>query len=250
MWFGSLEASVIHGDLKGNFTLSGVENSLRSHWTDDQVKRRDGEAKHVAHYQDEEDDINDPAEDLDEAFFENWSDQEVAWYQDARAQEHEAWLQYQQAKRTLRDARARQQEVKMGRRFYKPSWQKGNGKGKQPIGASPSASPCLKCGSRSHRTSDCPQAREESKGMRAEELAEFTYFHEDSQVYDNDHQHDDNQVSAEQHEPMDTEVHEIFSAWDGQKRSTDQAIQEGMAVLDSGATRTMGSAHAVEQLLS
>ena len=37
-----LEKSVIQGEIKGNFTLSGVENALRSHWPDDQIKRHDG----------------------------------------------------------------------------------------------------------------------------------------------------------------------------------------------------------------
>lgn len=41
-----IEKSIIQGEVKGNFTLAGVENALRSHWTDDQIRARDGESRH------------------------------------------------------------------------------------------------------------------------------------------------------------------------------------------------------------
>ena len=281
-----LEKSVIQGDLKGNFTLAGVENSLRSHWTDDQVKKRDGEPKYQAHLgNDQEDDVSAPEDDPDDAYFENWTSQEISWYQDARAQEHEAWLQFQQARRTLRDARARQHEVRMGRKFYRPGGQKGGGK-QRPIGAGPPQGPCLQCG-KAHRTRDCPQNKDEQKGMASEELAEFTYYFDEigdvPQQYpavdkdevtnmsvengatadlDNDRsdegepqdsqvdKHDDTSKDAEdeQLERM-AEHHMIMAGWEPEKPSTEQAIVDGMAVLDSGATRTMGSIHAVEKLM-
>lgn len=59
----TLEKSVIQGEIKGDFTLAGVEHALRSHWSDDQVRKRDGEAKHVAAFQDEDED---PPSDEDE----------------------------------------------------------------------------------------------------------------------------------------------------------------------------------------
>ena len=37
-----LEKSIIQSDIKSHFSLEGVENSLRAHWTDGQVRRRDG----------------------------------------------------------------------------------------------------------------------------------------------------------------------------------------------------------------
>ena len=164
-----LERSVIQGDLKSNFTLAGVENALRSHWTDEQIRRRDGEAKNQSffHQDDEDADEDEPAGDLGESYFEGWSEQEVSWYQEAREQEHQAWIQFQQARRTLRDARARQAEVKASRRFFKPG--KGSGKGKAPVGANPALGPCLKCG-KNHRTADCPRglSSETEKGMEAE----------------------------------------------------------------------------------
>ena len=41
-----------------------------------------------------------------------------------------------------------------------------------------------------------------------------------------------------------------YSTWEDDSPRTEEAIRAGMAVLDSGATKTMGSIHAVERLLS
>ena len=172
---------MILSDLKSNFTLAGVENALRSHWTDDAIKRCDDDPRHHSHYQDEEDDISEPDMERDDAFFDDMTSQQVACYREAQQQEQEAWMQVQHTRRTLRDARARQHDVRMGRKFYKPSWQKGGSGGggrsrSTPIGAAPSSggNSCLKCG-KNHQTSECPQ-RDTEHGLEAQELAEFTYY--------------------------------------------------------------------------
>ena len=207
----------------------------RSHWTDEQIRRRDGEAKNQSffHQDDEDADEDEPAGDLGESYFEGWSEQEVSWYQEAREQEHRAWIQFQQARRTLRDARARQAEVKASRRFFKPG--KGSGKGKAPVGANPALGPCLKCG-KNHRTTDCPRglSSETEKGLEVEHLAEFTYFQELEEM------------PAEQHDFFN----EGYVADTLSQIDTSTAIAQGKAVLDPGATRTMGSLHAVEALIS
>jgi len=79
----TLEKSVIQGEIKGNFTLSGVENALRSHWNDDQVRKREGEAKQQANYQ--QDYKSEEEEPLDEelAMFEEWPEEQKGWFQDA-----------------------------------------------------------------------------------------------------------------------------------------------------------------------
>ena len=251
-----LERSVIQGDLKSNFTLAGVENSLRSHWTDDQIRRRDGEVRHQANFQDEDDDILEPEADYDESYFEDWSQQDYTFYQDARNQEHEAWLQLQQARRTLKDARARQHEVKMGRRFFRPSWQKGGGKGRAPVGAPPHQGPCMKCG-KAHRTSDCPQKeRDQERTLEAEELAEFTYFNDPMDVCvasdqdDGNNTDDHNQRPANEQHLDDKLVEASYTAWASSRVTTEEAIRQGKAVLDPGATKTMGSVHAVESFIN
>ena len=92
-----------------------------------------------AHFQGHAEEDTEPDEDPDDSYFQDWNEQDLAFWQEARQQEHQAWMQLQQVRRTLKDARARQHEVKMGRRFYRP---KGNGKGGRgtPIGAPPRSS--------------------------------------------------------------------------------------------------------------
>ena len=241
-----LEKSIIQGEIKGNFTLAGVENALRSHWTDDQIRTRDGESRHQAQFQDEEED--EPIED-DHAMFEGWSEDEMSWYQDAKAEEQRAWMQLQQSKRTLREARARQHEVKMSRKFYKTSWQSkppgGQGRGNGPVGASSTfraKDACFRCGGRGHIARNCPnppsQEAKISEDAEEEDLAEFTYFTKPGVE----------EVSLDREEQEKRQLEQISLAATTQKPSTEQAIVEGKAVIDGGATKTMGSLHAVEAL--
>ena len=302
-----LEKSVIQGEIKGNFTLSGVENALRSHWPDDQIKRRDGEMKNQANFQDEDEDME-PAGDEDDSYFEDWTPEEVGWYQEARAEEQKAWLQVQQARRTLREARARQHEVKMSRKSYRAGAQessKGNGKGKGPVGQRPQRGPCFKCGSMEHLARDCPQ-NASSKMAEASigevEEADYTYhttYMTDEVAATNNVLDDIADSSITEDNPVKREVqvqdelrggeepsalrevdmgmqmdvsegksnmvgssylrpanvplqesegiHHAFSL-DAKKVTTEQAVHQGKAVIDGGATRTMGSLHAVEGL--
>ena len=250
----TLERSVIQGDLRSNFTLLGVENALRSHWTDEQVRRRDGDPKHYAAFQDYEEDCSDPEPEPDEAFFEAWTEAEKAWWNEAREEEHQAWVQMQAARRTLKEARAKQHEVKLGRRFYRP---KGQGKGKAgPIGSNPRQGPCLKCG-KGHATADCPTnstaARSAAYVEEPEHLAEFTFFGDKDEL---EHQAEstffggqDEQEEKNPPQQLEPEEHGL-AAWTTRALSTEEAIANGMAVLDPGATKTMGSVYAVDRLMT
>lgn len=230
--FDSLEKSVIQGEIKGDFTLAGVEHALRSHWPDDQVKRRDGDAKHTAAFQEDAEDEKEPEED-DAALFEDWPPEDVAFYQDAKADEEKAWVHFQQARRTLREARARQHEVKLSRKYYKTSFSGGRAFS-GAIGAKPNhgqKGPCFKCGAMGHQAKDCPKRDEKAQWAEEDgEMAEFTYFTHEEQ-------------SDREFEPDDT-------AYWGQQvpPTTEQAIMEGKAVIDGGATKTMASVYALEQL--
>ena len=135
--------------------------------------------------------------------------------------------------------------AKMSRRYYRGSGGgKGTGKSKTPIGASPGNGPCLKCG-KGHRTSDCPRDRESEKTLQADHLAEYTYFQEQA-PQENVHvppaeqqdYYNESFVANEHANHQDTGI------------TTDDAIRLGKAIIDGGATRTMGSLHAVESLLT
>ena len=158
----SMEKSIIQGEAKGNFTLTGIENALRAHWADDAIKKRDGEGRHSSLFQGEDDDeeYEMPLDEAD-AFYEGWTEREKAWYQEAKEDEQHAWLQMQGAKRTMKEARARQREVKMTRKFYK-SYPILSGGRSTSYKNDKEKGPCFKCGERGHHKRECPK-RESAK---------------------------------------------------------------------------------------
>ena len=256
----ALERSIIQSDIKSNFSLAAVESALRAHWTDDQVRRRDG--SEAAHYEDQEDD--EPIE-VSEEFFESWDQEDIILYQEAQREEHEAWAQLQQARRTLQDARQRQKEVRLGRRYFQP---KGKGRGgttrpptatSSPNGHGGDQGPCLRCG-KAHATKNCPQRpeREQRAGM-VDEQSEFVYYQEDlSFSGDYHHEGDDlnRKVQIGQSEvPYYQEDISFYGDYhhegdilssESRKMTTPEAMRRGYGVLDPGATRTMGSITALE----
>ena len=125
----------------------------------------------------------------DEGFTaEGLNEEGQALYGEAAQEIQEAQAVMQQAKRTLRDARARQHQVRLSRQYYKTSYSKGStgdrsyrprsdqGGGKDS---------CLRCG-KPHRTSECPDRQPTAgkpgvgQGNLATEEAPFVCFTEES----------------------------------------------------------------------
>ena len=212
--------------------LQAVENSLRAHWTDDQLRRRDGTDKHQANGDDEL--FDEPPNEWADEYFEDWDPETAALFQEACREEHEAWAQIQEGRRTLREAREKQREVRVGRKFF---GQKGRGKG-QPRGRSSSGKghqgggggPCLRRGL-DHPTRNCPKGRDsrQDKAMTAEEQADLVFYTETTLF--GEHEYENAALASESR--------------DG-KMTTQEAMRAGYGVLDGGATRTMGSITALE----
>ena len=84
--------SIIQCDIKSHFSLQGV--SLRAHWTDSQVRRRDGaDDRHQANFEDLDWDEQDETLEWDQGYFENWDPSDIALFQEDEAVEQEAWAQ-------------------------------------------------------------------------------------------------------------------------------------------------------------
>lgn len=177
-----MERSLIQSEVRNRFSLQSVENALRSHFTDDAIKKKDGEPPH-AMFENEEDFDETGGQPEDESFFEDLSEEAMVFYQQAKEEEEAAWLQIQQGRQTLKEARAKQHEVRMGRKFFdvkrKPFGGRmgerqafGKGQGKKSYG------PCARCG-KGHDTKFCPQKSEASgsdvTSFEAEEHSEFIY---------------------------------------------------------------------------
>ena len=160
----------------------------------------------------------------------------------AEAEAEEAMAVIANAKRTLKDARYRQNQVKLGRQYYRsgPRPQGGHPGGSNargggattPAPRSDANMVCLKCGKVGHRAANCVDQKQ--RAMQAEEQideeAPFVCF---------------NDLSAAGYVSMETAT--AYVNTDGM--TTQEAVEAGCAILDGGATRTLASVHAVECLM-
>ena len=190
--------------------------------------------------------------------FEEWPEEQKGWFQDAKAEEHHACVQLQQARRTLREARNRQHEIKMSRKFYRPganTQNKGTGRGGGPVGMGtgarlPGHGPCFKCGAMGHKAAQCPQKESAQIVDEPEQAAEFTFFNEPKDAPENDCANTPEVLEVPEMALAAGELSVSPMVFMGHERkvSTEEAVRQGKAVIDGGATRTMGSLHALEML--
>ena len=232
------ERNMVQTALQGDFSLHRVAQELRVQWPEDELRKRDQGARQGAHWQDEvlfgEDD-----EDTNMSFYQRsdlqgLSDEglEIMWT--AEEEVEGAYAMMEQAKRTLREAREKQKMVKMSRQYYKTNtyktrpWEKGEkGGGKGTYGGNWT---CLRCGG-AHRTGQCPDKQAPTTKALASEAAPFVCYVENELNY----QADDAAANA---------TGENLGC-----RSTQDAIDAGMGIIDGGATKTLGSVHALERLM-
>ncbi|CAE7394680.1 unnamed protein product, partial [Symbiodinium necroappetens] len=131
-----------------------------------------------------------------------------------------------QAKRTLRDARARQHEVRLSRQYYKTS-SKGAGRGRgQSTGTKDDSNmTCLRCGKVGHRVANCPHppAASAQATTTPEATSSFICFNDCAT--------------------------NLIDAYAMGVLTTTDAVRQGKAVVDGGATRTLASIEAMEAIM-
>ena len=126
-----------------------------------------------------------------------------------------------QAKRTLRSARERQKQVKQSRQYFRHG--SGGRKNDGPSSREDKIT-CLRCGKTGHRAANCPAEIPQASSV---EMAPFICYAQERSVGE--------------------------EAWSAQmpasKPSTSDAVAAGKAVIDCGATKSIGSVQALEQLM-
>ena len=224
------EKNMILACLKGDYSTAKVSQELRNQWNDDDLRRHDQTGRATAWTVDDlgGDPFSEDMESPDLSFLStsglNYEGQ--ALMNEAEEEAQEALAMLERGRRTLREARAKQHFVKLSRQYYgTPQRPKPNAFMKKEGISGPSghSAKCLGCGG-AHRTEDCPK---KSKS-----------FHVDQ--------------SSQQEAPFICLTDQVFAA-DGSglnKISTSQAMEQGKAVIDGGATRTLGSVKAVETLMA
>ena len=84
--FDTLKKSIIQSDVKSQYTLLSLENSLRAHWKDEQIRRRDGESRAQANFEDIGSEEDAP-QGVSASFFKEWGEEDVFLFQSAQRAE-------------------------------------------------------------------------------------------------------------------------------------------------------------------
>ena len=238
------EKNIIQTALRGDYSLQKVAQELRSQWPEADLKRRDQGARHSSFWGSiEEDAALYEDEDLDEydekALVSEGMNQEGLVAMDQASREaQEAYATIQGARRTLKEARAKQKFVKLSRQYYT-----SNRSGGPPRGSASSSSSttgggyqrndanmtCLACGKVGHRAANCPNRKEEAK--YEDESAPFVCYA------------DQNEQQASYHIATEGET------YGSTPMTTAEAMSAGIGIIDGGATKTLASVTALEQLM-
>ncbi len=154
----SYEKNLIQTAVAGDFSLMRIAQELRSQWTEEELQKRDQNQKQSGFWQDEvseEDDEGAPKASASALISEGMSEEGLALVTEAEVEAEQAMALIQQGKRTLKEARAKQHQIKMSRQYYKV---KGTTE-KASFGSSSTTKKpgisCFRCGG-NHKVADCP----------------------------------------------------------------------------------------------
>ena len=214
--------------IRGEFSPQTVAKALREQWSDDDLNKRDrakfGAAMTAVGGEDEElealmVDDDDHLQDL------SHEDQQAYMLEQSRVDEALAAIQTQ--KTTLKEARWKQKQLKLGRGYFPPKpYQRpgpSGGSTKKPVGEG-----CFKCGG-PHLARDCPKKMEKEARV-SEEAAEIAFgvtrIQEDDNLYG----------SVVEETAME--------AVEGE-----QVLKTCYGIIDSGATSSLGSIDALEEVM-
>ena len=215
---------------KGNFSFNRIAQELRVQWSDEDIKRHDQVSRSSALWVGDDASDDDGDDSRDQAFTLDHDLTEEGWALLGEAQDEidQAMVMVQQGKRTLREAREKQHQVKMSRKYFRTSY-----RGSSNYSKPDKAHTCLRCGNTGHRTANCPKsASTTASASVTEEAAPFICYAED----------EDAAVLSQ--DPEDQA--EAFSIGG---ITTMEAVQQGKAVIDGGATKTLASVSALEKIM-
>ena len=219
------ERNLITTAVSGDFRLQRVAQELRGQFPETDMRYREN-PKHQGYLGQAENDEDQEDEELEAIFVaeEDLTEEGFALWSEAADEADQALAALEAAKKTLKAARARQHDVRLSRRYFKPG-QKGQGKGgpgKMQRTTDDSQMKCLKCGRIGHRAANCNEPRD-GPSRKEPEQAPFVCYTDATEL------------------ALSTHNQEIIS--------TQQAVDEGYCVVDGGATRTLGSVYALEALM-
>ena len=216
----STERGAIIANLKNQFTTEHVKSALRIAWPDDDLKKRDHQRGSVLLVDDDEEAF---FHDDDQGDLHEWEppEEDQAEYSYLSSEVESALQAYQGARRTLKEAREKQSLFRKSRQFF-PGKRETTTRFKTEV---TSVKRCFKCGG-NHSTHECPQKSGGSHGQQSAHLA--------FQVYGS---------CSEPKRSATTSTQELGL-------SLSQILAEGKAIIDGGATSSVGSSEALDQILN
>ena len=218
----SQERGNVLAAIRGQFSTETVGRALREQWSDEDIQKRDrlkGNSALVAEgFQDELEALMADDDDLGPGDLDTES---LEAYMAEQTKIDEAMAAIQTQKTTLKEARWKQKQLKLGRGFFppkpfqRPSQDSRNSQGKR----------CFRCNG-PHLMADCPQKNQQAKVVQ-EESAEIAFV--------------TGEVQVEEAGFLGEECYEAMG--------TEKALEQCMGIIDSGATSSLGSAEALERIM-
>ena len=223
------ERNLVLAALKNDFSVLRVAQELRNQWGDEDLRRRDMSQRGAAWVVSEQPSDGEAVGDWDSPDYAQLVEsglnaEGLAVMESAEDTAQEAMVTIEKNKRTLREAREKQKFVKMSRQYYRSGDRNfrrpPNREGQLPDGA---GIKCLRCGG-PHRVAHCPQKHKDQATLaQHDELAPFVCYADTA--------------GGEQACMASANI------------TTAQAVEQGKAVLDGGATKTLASVAALERIM-
>ena len=238
------DRSVIVANLKNQFTTARVKEALKLTWPDEELKRRDaGRGSALLAQEDIEVQMAEQEQLENNSDWEATNDEDQLAYQALEEEARMAFVAMQGARRTLRDAREKQAMMRKNRNFYPiKSGQADGSRGDRP------PPKCFRCGG-PHLKRDCP---EPAPGDGREQRAHFVFsaFQEPA-APEPGAVTDLNSPPALRSTRVQTGPEMSMVAADQTEFSMmalERVIAEGKAIIDGGATSSLGSTEALERI--
>eukprot|EP00439_Symbiodinium_sp_Y106_P069628 s526_g12.t1 len=220
------EKNLVLTAIRNDFSVQRVAQELRTQFLDIEHRRHEGTGKQAGYWGEGLEDDEDDEQVTEDGFsVEDLDEEDQILWAEAEAEAQQAWAAVQTARRTLKDARARQNAVKLSRKYFKPGGSSGKGGSSKGSGVRFREDiQCLKCGRKGHKAQDCRSGGTPSSSSgAAPQSAPFVCYTEHA---------------------LSAQTSEAAAWW-----STREAVREGYAVVDGGATRTLGSVEAIQRVM-
>ncbi|CAE7036286.1 RE1, partial [Symbiodinium sp. CCMP2456] len=222
------EKNLVLTAIKGEMDLQKMAQELRTQFPEPELKRRDSHRRQhhglmgmPTEEDDGGDDEGEAGHDLAFEAEEELTDEGYALWSSATEEAEQAFAALQGARRTLKEARERQKQVRLNRRYFRGP---GGGKGGSSGPRDDSKISCFNCGQMGHRTANCPKKK--GPGAPPENMAPFVCY------------------AGYQEDNPEQQALAVNAP------TTQEAILQGKCVVDSGATKSLGSVKALEQVMN